>query len=173
MAGFAIVVAADQAGGIGKNGQLPWRLAGDMAYFKKLTTEPPAPGLQNAVIMGRKTWDSIPARFRPLPDRLNIVISRNAALPLPQDVIRAESLDGALALVNSTAGAGSAFVIGGGEIFRQALHHPDLCSVYLTRVHATLECDTFFPAIPARLKLVSQSDVQREGSVAYDFCLFE
>ena len=170
---FSIVVAADDAGGIGKNGQLPWRLTGDMAYFKRLTCEPPAPGLQNAVIMGRKTWDSIPARFRPLPDRLNIVISRNAALPLPPDVIRAESLDRALAVVDSTPGAGSTFVIGGGEIFREAINHPDLSSVYLTRVHATLECDTFFPAIPARLKLVSQSDLQREGAVTYGFWLFQ
>jgi dihydrofolate reductase/thymidylate synthase len=170
---FSIVVAADEAGGIGKNGQLPWRLTGDMAYFKKLTGEPPAPGLQNAVIMGRKTWDSIPARFRPLPDRLNVVISRNAALALPPDVIRAESLDRALALVDSTPGAGSTFVIGGGEIFRHAINHPDLGSVHLTCVHATLDCDTFFPAIPARLKLVSQSDLQREGVLTYDFRLFE
>jgi dihydrofolate reductase len=170
---FSIVVAADEAGGIGKNGQLPWRLAGDMAFFKKLTTAPPAPGLRNAVVMGRKTWDSIPDRFRPLPGRLNVVISRDAALQVPRDVIRAESLERALAVLDSTSDVGRTFVIGGGEIFRQAINHPALCSVYLTRVHAALECDTFFPAIPASLTLVSRSAVQQEGALTYDFCVFE
>ena len=170
---FSIVVAADEAGGIGKDGQLPWRLAGDMAYFKNLTSEPPAPGQRNAVIMGRKTWDSIPARFRPLSGRINVVISRNASLSLPENVIRAESFDRALAAVDAIADVGHVFVIGGGEIFRQAIGRPELQSVYLTRVYATLDCDTFFPPIPARLKPMSQSDLRREGPFAYQFFRFE
>lgn len=170
---FSIVVAADEASGIGKDGQLPWRLAGDMAYFKKLTTEPPDSGRRNAVIMGRKTWDSIPARFRPLPERINVVISNNTALPLPDGVIRAGSLDHALQAVDEIAAVGRIFVIGGGEIFRQAIAHPRLESVYLTRVHTTLECDTFFPPMPAGLRLVSQSEKHREGPFTYDFCRFE
>lgn len=170
---FALVVAADEAGGIGKNGQLPWRLSGDLAYFKTLTSEPPAPCLRNGVIMGRKTWDSIPDRFRPLPERINVVISRNASLRLGRDVVRAASFDRALAAIDALPNVGRTFVIGGGEVFREAIGHPELQCVYLTRVHATLECDTFFPSIPTKLKLVSRSGVQREGSLTYDFCLFE
>lgn len=173
MARFSIVVAADEAGGIGKNGRLPWRLAGDMAYFKRLTTGPPAPGLRNAVIMGRKTWESIPDRFRPLSGRINIVISRNASLPLPADVSRVEDFDRALAAIDTIPDVGHTFVIGGGEVFRQSITHPDLQSVYLTRVYTTLDCDTFFPPIPARLKPISQSDVQRDGPLAYEFFRFE
>ena len=96
----SIVVAATPAGGIGKDGKLPWRLKGDMAFFKRITTacaaaaaavdspdaaasaaegaeivKGDAPCRRNAVIMGRKTWESIPAKFRPLPQRLNIVLS--------------------------------------------------------------------------------------------------
>jgi dihydrofolate reductase len=170
---FAIVVAADEAGGIGKNGQLPWRLSRDMAYFKKLTSEPPGPGLRNAVIMGRKTWDSIPDRFRPLPERINVVISRQASLRLVKDVIRAASFDRALAAIDALPNIGRTFVIGGGEVFREAITHPELQCVYVTRVHATLDCDTFLAQIPPKLKLVSRSDVQREGSLTYDFCRFE
>ncbi len=76
--GFSVVVAAARNGGIGKSGGLPWRLPGDMKYFKKLTSEAAMPGMQNAVIMGRATWQSIPAKHRPLPDRLNIVLSSSA-----------------------------------------------------------------------------------------------
>lgn len=170
---FAIVVAADEAGGIGKNGQLPWRLSRDMAYFKKLTSEPPASGLRNAVVMGRKTWDSIPDRFRPLPERINVVISRQTSLRLAKDVIRAANFDRALAAIDVLPNIGRTFVIGGGEVFREAITHPELQCLYLTRIHATLDCDTFLAPLPQKLKLVSRSDVQREGALTYDFCRFE
>jgi dihydrofolate reductase len=74
---FSVIVAATTSGGIGKDGNLPWRLSKDMQYFKAVTTRSPE-GKRNAVIMGRKTWESIPAKFRPLPDRINVVITRNA-----------------------------------------------------------------------------------------------
>jgi dihydrofolate reductase len=74
---FAIVVAATQSRGIGYKGSLPWKLPGETAHFKKLTTQTVDPTKQNCVIMGRKTWFSIPERFRPLPNRRNIVITSN------------------------------------------------------------------------------------------------
>ena len=169
---FAIVVAADEAGGIGKNGRLPWRLKGDMAYFKQLTTEPPAPGLRNVVIMGRKTWESIPERFRPLPGRINVVISGNAQLMLPKDVFRAGSLDAALARVQAMRGVGRVFVIGGGQIFREAASRPDLETIYLTRIHKTMDCDTFIPPISAPFALVSTSELHVENGLAYDFGVY-
>jgi dihydrofolate reductase len=75
---LTLVVAATLANGIGAQGALPWRLPREMAYFAKVTREggPTTEGIPNAVIMGRKTWESIPRKFRPLKDRLNVVISR-------------------------------------------------------------------------------------------------
>lgn len=73
-----IVVAATKKLGIGKGGGMPWKLPGDMAYFKDLTTRTADSSKQNAVVMGRKTWESIPPKFRPLPGRVNVVLSRSA-----------------------------------------------------------------------------------------------
>jgi dihydrofolate reductase len=75
---FDLVVAATLKGGIGQSGKLPWRLKGDMAFFKQLTTTTTTAqkGKRNVVVMGRKTWESIPSNFRPLPNRVNVVLSR-------------------------------------------------------------------------------------------------
>lgn len=76
MSRLTIIVAATLANGIGHNARLPWRLPQEMAYFARVTTNAPE-GSINAVVMGRNTWESIPTKFRPLPKRLNVVISRN------------------------------------------------------------------------------------------------
>ncbi len=78
---FHVVVAATKDMGIGKDGGLPWRLPGEMAYFKQLTASvgDPTSEARNAVIMGRKTWESLPGKFRPLPGRVNVVLSRSAS----------------------------------------------------------------------------------------------
>jgi dihydrofolate reductase len=77
-----MVAATSETHGIGIKGTLPWRLRGDMNFFRQLTTHFQEPGMsgKNTVIMGRKTWDSIPSKFRPLPERRNIVLTRNAQL---------------------------------------------------------------------------------------------
>jgi dihydrofolate reductase len=77
MSRLTLVVAATPTHGIGKSGGLPWRLPKEMAFFARATTSAPA-GAQNAVIMGRNTWESIPRRFRPLPKRANVVLTRRA-----------------------------------------------------------------------------------------------
>jgi dihydrofolate reductase len=141
---FDCVVAADRAGGIGHRGDLPWpKLKGDLRFLRETTSAAPE-GRRNAVIMGRKTWDSVPARFRPLPGRLNIVISRQA-LELGDEAVAARTLDGALDAAVSTDDVDRTFVIGGAEIFRLAFAHPRCRDVYLTRIDATYECDAFLP----------------------------
>lgn len=169
---FSIVVAADKNLGIGKNNTLPWRLQGDLKFFKKLTTEAPA-GKQNAVIMGRKTWDSLPERFKPLPDRLNIVVSRNKELQVPDDCNLVNSLDEAFKLCRTDQDIADVFVIGGGEIFAQALEHSDLKRVYLTEIEEDFQCDRFFPSFEDFLELHSESDTQFENDIYYSFKILE
>ena len=143
---FDIVVAADLEWGIGKNGALPWpKLKGDLAHFKRVTSDAPA-GQRNAIVMGRKTWDSAEVAGRPLPRRLNIVISRGA-LTVPDGVIAATSLDEALASATDVA---ATFVVGGAQILITAIDHPALRYVYLTRVEGRFDCDTHIPDLDAR-----------------------
>jgi len=163
---FDIVVAADARGGIGKAAGLPWKLPGDMAYFKRITSG----DKRNAVVMGRKTWESIPVKFRPLKDRLNIVISRNEGLGLPDGVLLASDLDAALEAADR-ANMENVFVIGGGEIYRIALQHPACKLLYLTDIHADFDCDTFLPNYQQDFVPVPgmASVIERDNGIEYEF----
>ncbi|MGV7206613.1 dihydrofolate reductase [Oxalobacteraceae bacterium A2-2] len=130
MSNLTIIVATDAGRGIGINNTLPWRLPEDLAHFKRLTTG-------HAIIMGRKTFDSI---GRPLPNRRNIVVTRNPAWS-HQGAERAASLEAAVALASGLP----AYIIGGAEIYAQAL--PLSHTLVVTEIGHTFECDAFFPAI--------------------------
>jgi dihydrofolate reductase len=105
----------------------------------------------NAVIMGRKTWDSIPPKFRPLKDRLNIVISRSATQAPPTtpvsvtEPIRVSSLEQALKFAGDQPSVGRVFVIGGAQIYEAALRLPEAKRILLTSLERDFECDTLFP----------------------------
>ena len=138
---FDVVVAADLEWGIGKDQSLPWpKLRGDLRHFKRITTTTSAPGRKNAIVMGRKTWQSKEVAERALPDRVNIVVSRSA-LAVPPGVIAARSLDEALARVRLP---GPAFCIGGGELYAQALPRAD--HLHLTEIARDFAGDASFPA---------------------------
>ncbi len=142
---FDVVVAADREWGIGKSNGLPWpKLKGDLAHFKRVTSEA-SEGRRNAVIMGRRTWESAEVAGRPLPRRLNIVITRRGLTP-PDGVLVVGSLDAAL---DAAREAESTFVVGGAEIFREAFAHPQLRYVYLTRVDGAFGCDVHIPDLDA------------------------
>jgi len=160
---FAIVVAVDEERGIGKSGGLPWRIPADMAFFRALTQGSEA-GAANAVIMGRATWDSIPERFRPLPGRHNIVLSRRGLDAVPAGATVVGSLAEALA---EAAGSPRIFVIGGAQIYREALAHPECETLYLTRVNGTHGCDTFFPPWEESYRLVETLDQGTSGGENY------
>jgi dihydrofolate reductase len=164
---FSIIVAADQANGIGRAGDLPWKLPGDMAYYKRTTSAAPE-GKQNAVIMGRKTYESIPPKFRPLKLRFNIVVTRNAAFEA-EGTARAASLDQALTLASERSDIAKIFVIGGGELYREALQHPACSEVLLTRVHARFDCNTFLPPFEQAFHKTHSDGPHQDGEVAYTF----
>lgn len=139
---FDCVAAADEAGGIGRDNDLPWPpLSEDLRFLRAITTTAP-PGAQNAVIMGRRTWESVPSQRQPLPGRLNVVISRQR-LDVPTGVVVVASLEQAVAI----GGVAGRFVIGGAQIFAAAFAHPGCRFLYLTRIHATFSCDAFLPAL--------------------------
>jgi dihydrofolate reductase len=156
-----LVVAADRDRGIARAGAIPWRLPGDVRHFKQLTTTTADPARRNAVLMGRATWDSLPERFRPLPGRHNVVLSRQERLALPAGVLHARDLDAALAALSGVSpGIERVFVIGGGEVYAAALARPDCRRIHYTHVDARCDCDTFFPAFEHRFR---RTDVLREA----------
>ena len=142
-------------GVIGDRSQLPWRLSADLKRFKALT-------MGHALIMGRKTYDSL---GRPLPGRSSIVITRQATLHLPQEVVVVHSLAEALLHVGHDD---SPFVIGGGEIFAQAL--PLAARMYVTWVEAQIEGDTRFPEWNAHdWRLVTEERHSADAKNQYDY----
>ena len=149
---LALIAAVDRRRAIGRGGALLWNEREDQAHFRRATMGCP-------VIMGRRTWDSLPARFRPLPGRRNVVVTRNAAWRA-EGADRAGSLDEAMALV---ADAPKAFVIGGGELYATALPRAD--ELVLTEIDASFdEADAHFPRFD-RSRFV---EVAREPHVALD-----
>ncbi|MBY0546350.1 MAG: dihydrofolate reductase [Candidatus Obscuribacterales bacterium] len=166
---FDIIVAMDAERGIGKNEAIPWRLSEDMRFFRKVTSSAPD-GKMNAVIMGRKTWDSLPAKSRPLKDRLNIVMSRSA-MELPRGVFHATSLEQALDIAAKHA-AHNCFVLGGAQIYAEALQHQRLRTIFLTQLDQSFQCDVFFPAT-RELELVESSATQTEGAIEFRYQTFK
>jgi len=136
MAEIVIIVAVAQNRVIGKDNQLIWNIPEDMAHFKALTAG-------HTVLMGRKTWESLPPRFRPLPGRRNIVISRQTDYAAPGAEL-VHTLEDGLALA---AADPTLFIIGGADIYRQALPLADRLEI--TEVELSPEGDSWFPEIPA------------------------
>ncbi len=156
MAKLSIIVATDKNGGIGINNQLPWHLPEDLAHFKNTTSGHP-------IIMGRKTYDSI---GRPLPKRRNIVISRNAEWN-QTGVETVNSIEQALSLL----GEDDAFVIGGAQIYQQAMSVAS--QLIVTEIQAEYACDAFFPTIDPHVwaEKLRQSYIS-SNNLAYDIVVY-
>lgn len=157
-ASLSLIVAIDRKNGIGIRNTLPWRLPEDLAFFKRTTSGHP-------IIMGRKTFDSI---GRPLPNRRNIVVTRDPAWAR-EGVERAGSLEEAVRL----AGAGEVFVIGGAQIYVEAIRMAN--QLIVTEIDADYECDAFFPAIdPALWQEVSREPHHSAGNGwHYSFVIYQ
>ncbi|XP_010254750.1 PREDICTED: putative bifunctional dihydrofolate reductase-thymidylate synthase isoform X2 [Nelumbo nucifera] len=149
---FQVVVAATKSMGIGKDGKLPWRLPSDLKFFREVTMGTSDPAKKNAVIMGRKTWEGIPPEHRPLPGRLNVVLTRSGSFDIAtaENVVICGSMSSALELLASSPYCLSiekVFVIGGGQILRESLNAPECDAIHITEIETSFECDTFIPPI--------------------------
>lgn len=222
---FQIVVAVTKNWGIGLRGGLPFELPGDMAYFKKLTSQASSTKVRNVVIMGRTTYLSIPEKFRPLKGRLNIVLTSNPPTatpaaaasseqdenqaPTPANLITAQqqgsqkqqgagskqqqqqhlpspsanlmyatSLESAMALIEQEGVSetiDTVFVIGGGQVYKEAVDSERCSAIHVTHVEAEPECDTFFPDITAAgspWRVWSSARPRRDNDTRYQFVVY-
>lgn len=146
---IGVIWAQTVSGVIGQNGSMPWNVPEDMAHFKAMTTGHP-------VVMGRRTWDSFPAKYRPLPGRTNFVISRTgvigaettafAGATLVHDEAQERALEQALRLAAEAPGGDQIWVIGGGQVYKQALELAD--RAVITYLNIDAEGDTRAPSLP-------------------------
>lgn len=161
-----IIVAVDEKNGIGKKGKLPWHFKSDMAFFKNITTQTTDPEKQNKVIMGRKTWESLPKKFQPLPKRENVVITHSMNYKV-QGAKTYHSLEKALTRIEKNIE--NIFIIGGAEIFRQAIGIKNLSGIYITKIHKIHNCDTFFPEIEGCVKKAKEIKTISERGTKISF----
>lgn len=156
------IAAASTNNVIGKNNQLPWHMPNDMAYFKKKT-------LGHHIVTGRRNYE---AEGKALPGRINIVLTRNEKFQLADGIV-VHTLDEAVEIAKK-AGEKELFIVGGEEIYRLAMNITD--RIYLTRIHAEIEGDTFFPKLNSDLwKQVSiiRNYKDDKNPYDYDYLIFE
>ena len=157
---ISLIAAVAQNRAIGQNNQLLWHLPEDMRHFRETTRG-------KTVMMGRKTWESLPAAFRPLPGRRNIVLTRDAGYLAP-GAETCHSLDEALARVGDND---ETFIIGGAELYRQAL--PLAQRLYLTEIAASPAGDVFFPEVAASdWREISRATQRSETGLEFAFVLY-
>jgi dihydrofolate reductase len=160
----SLIAAVSKNHVIGKNNDLPWKLPDDMKFFMETTR-------QHAVIMGRKNFDSLPSKYRPLKDRLNIVITRNPTVLKDYDVRAVTSINEAFEQAPQSE---EVFVIGGSEIFRQTLDRAD--RLYITEIDAVVDGDVFFPEYDkSKWNQISRvhHNTDERHAFAFDFVLYE
>lgn len=152
---ITLVAALSQNNCIGKNGKLPWRIKEDMEHFKKIT-------MGHIVLMGRKTWESIPENFRPLANRKNIVITRQENYVVPDGVEIYSTLEEALEKYKNQ----NIMVIGGAEIYKQVFSEADVLEI--THVHEQVDGDAFFPRIEKNIwRETKREDFEKFSFVTY------
>lgn len=161
---ISAIVAVDENWGIGFNGELLEKIPEDMEHFKELTTD-------NIVVMGRKTWDSLPSQ--PLPDRLNIVLSRYYLTPTCEHTLcmTLESLK--YVIDNKDKFSGDIFIIGGGQIYKELLPFCD--RVYITKIFKSYNnVDTYFPMLDQKeWEIANQSEILTYNNLQYQFLTYD
>ena len=173
-----IVAYCKKNNGIGKNNKIPWFLKNDLKNFQQITSKTFKPYTKNMVVMGRKTWDSIPDKHKPLKNRLNVVLTRNKDVRLKHEIESYkdtivkydfnEILD--VAKLNTAFNISNIFIIGGESLYKMALESDSISKIYVTEVYEDYECDTFFPQIDKeKYKLSYVSKFYSENNIYYRY----
>ena len=172
---FNMILAVDDKNGIWKNNTLAWRLSKDTEYYKKTTSETQDLAKLNVLIMWRKTWESIPSKFRPLPGRINCVLSRtikNESINSKIDdfVLYFNSIESCLQELEKKDNVETIFINGWSHLYNNVLSDKRLEKIYLTRVFWDFSCDVFFDGIPKEdFCLDSYTDEEEEKWVKFRF----
>jgi len=159
---LSIIVAVSDNNVIGNKGGIPWKIPEDLKRFKRLTEGHP-------VIMGRNTWESIPERFRPLPERTNIVISRRFNYVASGAEVVTSPTSAWTFARRSEGGDSEMFIIGGEAIYEEALKSLFVERVYLTIVHKTFLGDTFFPKLTRFMEEVEREEHETDEGLCFTF----
>ena len=169
-----IIVAHDQERGIGKDFGIPWFSKKDLKYFAETTTKVSNPNKKNVVIMGRKTYFSIPEKFRPLRNRYNIVLSRSSEKIKGATVC--DSYKQAISMCFLLDNVETIWVIGGGQVYKEALKSPfNINRIYITLMEGTHNCDTFFPEMKGKWKLIrsnSEQELQSDCVIKFKYLVY-
>ncbi|KAG7489469.1 dihydrofolate reductase [Solea senegalensis] len=178
------IVAVCPDMGIGMTGNLPWhpvRLSNEFKHFRTMTATSSVKGKKNVVIMGRKTWFSIPEKNRPLNNRINIVLSRQCKLPPAGAHHLAADFSSALRLVETELAdeADQIWIIGGSSLYKEMMESPGIKRLFVTRILKQFECDTFLPEISLdKYRLLPEfagvsQELQEENAIQYRFEVYE
>lgn len=161
---ISLIAAMSKNRVIGRDNDLPWKLPDDMKFFQRTTRG-------HIVIMGRKNYDSLPPSYKPLPNRTNVILTRQAEFNA-EDCVVFGNLEDALEY-SRNEGEQEAFVIGGGQIYEQALEKSD--RIYLTEIEAEIDGDTFFPKLSSDWKEGSREhhSADERHQYAFDFVTYE
>jgi len=157
----SLIVAMDLDRGIGKNNDLMWHLPNDMRFFKDTTEE-------QIVIMGRKNYDSIPDKYRPLRNRLNVILTRNESFEA-EDCEVFHSLDDALFHYKDETER-TVFIIGGGQVYRQVMEDDLIDEMYITHINHSYGAETFFPEFDLkdwRVETIFEQEIDERHSESF------
>lgn len=157
---ISIIAAIGKNRELGKDGKIPWHISEDFKRFKEITSGHP-------IVMGRKTWESFP--IKPLPNRYNIIITRDTEFK-PEGVAVCNSIEDAIKVAKKERGGEEIFIIGGGQIYQQAL--PFVDKLYLTVVDSFFDADTFFPDYSEFKKVIFEK-AGEDGKYKYKFLELE
>ncbi|XP_017076516.2 dihydrofolate reductase [Drosophila eugracilis] len=176
---FNLIVAFCENFGIGIKGDLPWHIKSELKYFSRTTKRTSDPAKHNAVVMGRKTFFGIPESKRPLPDRLNIVLSTTLQQEkLPEGVLLCSSLEEAMKVIEDKNDVENVWIVGGSGVYKEAMASTRCHRLYVTKIHQQFECDTFFPEIPNSFREVAPTSdvplgVQEENGIKFEYKILE
>ena len=175
---FSIILAVDEKNWVGKDNDLAWKISADLKYFKKITASTKNFSNTNAVVMWRKTWESIPQKYRPLPYRINCILSRTITQESKDSqeddlVLYFNSVESCLEELETKTDLEQIFIIGWANIYNQLLDHPRLENIYLTQVYWDYNCDVFFDGVPDNFVVSERLGKKVEDGVEFEWQVYK